>query len=52
MTDEELYEMLAAGVPGKEKDGKDKDAQPKYEVTSRDFSIILNKTNNWAFNSN
>ena len=46
MTDEELYEMLAAGVPGKEKDGKDKDAQPKYEVTSRDFSIILNKTNN------
>ena len=45
MTDEELNEMLAAGAPGKEKDGKDKDAQPKLEVSSKDFSIILNKTN-------
>ena len=46
MTDEELVEMLAAGAPGKEKDGKDKDAsQIKHQVSPKDFTIILNKTN-------
>ena len=43
MTDEELYEMLAAGTPN-QKDGKDKDAVPRYEVTANQFNVILNKS--------
>ena len=37
MTDEELMEMLSANGPGKDKDGKEKDSNTKYEVTSKDF---------------
>ena len=46
MTDEELLEMLAAGGTGQDKDGKQKDSAPKYEVSSKEFTSILNKTNN------
>ena len=44
MTDEELLEMLAAGAPGKDKEGKQKDSQEKLAVSRKDFTIILNKT--------
>ena len=44
MTDEELEEMLKAGASSqKDKDGKDKDGQVKYEVSAKDFTIILSK---------
>ena len=45
MTDEELREMLAAGATT-QKDSKDKDSAPKYEVNASNFNLILNKSKN------
>ena len=53
MTDEELYEMLAAqsssgsGKDGKDSKGGDREGKEvKYEVTLKDFQIILSKNSN------